>query len=79
MADFLAFVKQRSVAEYDKAARLLADMSMAGELLEKKLLKELIVATGDSQLLRLYMEYLPVIFPAGTGILLVRGISSILP
>ena len=67
VADFLAFVKQRSVAEYDKAARLLAERNMAGELLEKKLLKELIVATGDSQLLRLYMEYLPVIFSRRHG------------
>ena len=72
VADFLAFVKQRSAAEYDKAARLLADMEESSEAAEeksvaKKTLEAKILAASDSQLSRLYMEYLPVIFSRRHG------------
>lgn len=64
-SDFLAFVKQRNAAEYDKAAELLADM--AGKSVEKKVLEAQVFAAADSQLIRLYMEYLPVIFSRRHG------------
>ena len=72
VADFLAFVKQRSAAEYDKAARLLADMEESSEAageeaVAKKTLEAKIFAAADSQLTRLYMEYLPVIFSRRHG------------
>lgn len=64
--DFLNFIKSRNSRKFEAAKKALGEI--AGQFsLDKELIMEKIEATKDSQLIRLALEYLPMIFSRRHG------------
>ena len=64
--DLLAFIKSRNVAKYDAAKNALGE-SAGKNSLAKSFVMEKFKATKDSQLVRLALEYMPIIFSRRHG------------
>ena len=64
--DFLAFIKSRNAGKYESAKAALGDCAGKNSL-TKSFIMEKIQATGDAQLVRLALEYMPIIFSRRHG------------
>lgn len=66
VADFLAFIKQRSIGQHEKALGFFTEAEKQA-LLTRGELEAKLTAKGDKQLQRLFFEYMPVIFSRRHG------------
>ena len=66
IADFLAFIKVRSTADYEVALKLFSNEELK-ETVSRSALCDKIFKNGNKQLTRLFFEYMPVIFSRRHG------------
>ena len=65
-SDFIKFVSQRNKSKVDEAKKALGELAEKNSVLQNQI-REKIESTKDSQLKRLFLEYMPVIFSRRHG------------